>query len=169
MEIIFGLLIFQGILGGFDVMWNHEWKEKLPSRITAALEQKIHGVREIFYAVVFIGLAWYSWQGVWAWIFFSIIVIEILLTAWDFVIEDMTRVLSPTERITHLILSMTGGAYVAFLIPLLYEWSQLPSAMQFHHYGLRSWILGVLGAGVFAWGVRDLLSGISLSGKNKVI
>ena len=46
MNTVIYLLIFQGILGGYDVLWNHEWKEKLPTKLTAALEQKIHGGHE---------------------------------------------------------------------------------------------------------------------------
>jgi len=163
METVIYLLIFQGFLGGYDVLWNHEWKEKLPTKPSAALEQKIHGVRELFYAVVFLGLAWLSWHGIWAWIFFGLIVIEVVLTAWDFVTEDKTRTLSPTERVTHLVLSMTGGAYVALLIPVLIEWSRLPSFLVDADYGVRSWALTVLGVGVFVWGVRDLWSGLALS------
>ncbi|WP_211233950.1 hypothetical protein [Chitinilyticum litopenaei] len=163
MDIVIYLLIFQGLLGGFDVFWNHEWKEKLPSTPTAALEQKIHGVRELLYAVIFLGLAWFSWNGVWAWVLFVVIAIEILLTAWDFVEEDKTRRLSPGERVTHLVLSMSGGAYVALQIPVLLAWSRLPSGLDRVDYGLQSWILSILGAGVLAWGVRDLWSGIALS------
>lgn len=163
MDQVAALLIFQGLLGGFDVMWNHEWKERLPARASAALEQKIHGVRELFYAVVFAGLAWYEWRGVWAWIFGAVLVVEILLTAWDFVVEDRTRRLSATERVTHLVLSMTGGAYVAMLIPVLGTWSQGAWELAVVDYGLRSWILTLFGIGVLAWGLRDLRSGLSLS------
>ncbi|HPT48593.1 MAG TPA: hypothetical protein PKZ22_00110 [Accumulibacter sp.] len=159
------LLIFQGLLGGYDVLWNHELKEKLPIKPSAALEQKIHGVRELFYAVVFIGLAWFSWNGVFAWALFGVIAIEIALTAWDFVVEDRTRTLSPSERVTHLILSMTGGAYVALLIPNLIAWSNFPSGIFLVDHGLRSLILTVFGIGVFAWGVRDFWSGLVLSRK----
>ncbi len=53
MTIVLYLLIFQAILGGFDVLWNHEYQEKLPQQPSAALEQKIHGVRELLYALVF--------------------------------------------------------------------------------------------------------------------
>lgn len=165
MEYVIWLLIFQGVLGGFDVMWNHEWKEGLPARLSAALEQKIHGVRELLYAVVFLGLAWFEWHGTWAWTFSAVIAVEILLTAWDFVVEDQTRLLSATERVTHLVLSMTGGAYVALLIPVLGEWSQWPTALRGADYGLYSWILTALGIGVFAWGLRDLGSGVALSAR----
>jgi hypothetical protein len=163
MNSVIYLLIFQGMLGGYDVLWNHEWKEKLPTKPTAALEQKIHGIRELFYAVVFIGLAWREWNGIWAWVLLSVIVIEVILTAWDFVIEDKTRVLSPNERIAHLILSMTGGAYVALLIPVLLDWSYFPSELISIEYGLRSWVLTIFGIGVFAWGIRDINRGLALS------
>lgn len=169
MDIIIYLLIFQGILGGYDVIWNHEWKEKLPTKPTAALEQKIHGVRELFYSAMFLGLAWLAWNGVWAWVLFGVIVIEVVLTAWDFVTEDKTRILSPTERITHLVLSMTGGAYVALLIPVLIGWSRLPSALVGVEYGIGTWVLSILGVGVFVWGIRDLWSGLLLSQDNKGI
>lgn len=163
MNTIIYLLIFQGMLGGYDVLWNHEWKEKLPTRPTAALEQKIHGVRELFYTVVFVGLAWREWNGIWAWVLFGVIVIEVILTAWDFVVEDKTRVLSPTERIAHLVLSMTGGAYAALLIPVLLDWSNFPSELISIEYGLRSWVLTIFGIGVFTWGIRDIKSGLVLS------
>ena len=163
MKPVLYILIFQGLLGGFDVIWNHEWKENLPGRLTAHLEQKIHGLRELLYAVIFIGLAWFTWNGIWAWILFGLLVIEILLTAWDFVIEDKTRKLSPTERVTHLTLSMGGGAYVALLIPELIRWSQHPPGLENIEYGILSWILTLLGLGVLAWGVRDFWSGVQLT------
>ncbi len=111
----------------------------------------------------FLGLAWLSWHGIWAWILFGVIVIEVLLTAWEFVTDDNTRTLSPTERVTHFVLSMTGGAYVALLVPVLVEWSRFPSGLVPVEYGLRSWVLTVLGLGVLVWGVRDLWSGLALS------
>lgn len=162
MKTVLYVLIFQGLLGCFDVFWNHEWKEKLPGKLSANLEQKIHGLRELLYAVIFIGLAWYSWNGFFAWVLFGLLIIEILLTAWDFVIEDKTRSLGPNERVIHLTLSMGGGAYVALLIPVLLRWSQQSSGMEHIDYGILSWILTLLGTGVFIWGVRDYLSGIRL-------
>lgn len=163
METVIYVLIVQGLLGCFDVIWNHERKEKLPGKFSARLEQKIHGLRELLYAIIFVGLAWFAWNGACAWILFGLIVIEVLLTAWDFVIEDQTRTLSPNERITHLTLSMGGGAYVALLIPEILHWSQQPSAMASVDYGILSWILTVLGLGVLGWGVRDFWSGIRLT------
>lgn len=156
------LLVFQGALGALDVLWNHEWREQLPRRPGAALEQWIHGVRELLYAVVFAGLAWLEWRGAWAALLAAILVVEIALTAWDFVVEDRTRVLSPAERVTHLVLSMTGGAYVALLVPHLWAWFQLPGGLVARAPGVLSWILSVEAIGVFAWGCRDLASSYRL-------
>ncbi len=163
MKTVLYLLICQGFLGCFDVFWNHEWKENLPGKLSAIQEQKIHGVRELLYAVIFIGLAWYSWHGYWAWAIFALLAIEIFLTAWDFIVEDKTRILSPNERVLHLMLSMGGGAYVTLLVPELLTWSHLPASLVGTDYGILSWILTLLGVGVFIWGVRDCWSGIQLS------
>jgi hypothetical protein len=163
MDTVINLLIVQGILGGYDVLWNHEWKERLPSRPTAALEQKIHGVRELLYALIFFGLAWYAWKGLFAWMLAAILCVEIGLTAWDFVVEDQTRELGANERILHLILSITGGAYLAVLIPHWSVWVGSVSRLESVGYGFRSWILTVLALGVFAWGLRDLKSGFGSS------
>lgn len=163
MKIVLFLLVCQGFLGCFDVFWNHEWKEKLPGRPSAAREQQIHGARELLYAVLFIGLAWFQWQGRWALAVAGLLAVEILLTAWDFIVEDKTRILGPTERVLHLLLSMGGGAYVALLIPELLHWAALPSALQPADYGALSRVLTLLGGGVFIWGIRDALSGVRLA------
>lgn len=137
-------------------------KEKLPHQVSASLEQKIHGIREIIYAFVFLGMAWFELRGIWAWVLAVIILIEVLLTAWDFVVEDRTRVLSPSERITHLVLSMNGGAYVALLIPVLWQWSQLPTGLYTVDYATHSLFLSLLGIGVLLWGIRDMIAGYQL-------
>ena len=162
MLVILSILIAQGLLGALDVLINHEWWERLPQCPTAMLEQWIHGIRELFYAVVFAGLACFEWHGAWAWLFAGILLIEVMLTGWDFVQEDRTRVLSATERLMHLALSMGGGAYCALLIPVLIGWSELTTALVPHFYGVYSGLLLTMAVGVLAWGVRDLLAGLRL-------
>src|SRR5688572_22553353 len=117
MTAILCILAVQGLLGALDVIVNHEWREGLPRRASAMLEEAIHGVREVLYAVVFAGLAWFEWHGAWALVFSGVLLIEVLLTAWDFVEEDRTRKVSAIERVMHLMLSMGGGAYCALLLP----------------------------------------------------
>jgi hypothetical protein len=159
METVVDLLIVQGVLGGYDVLWNHEWKERLPSRPESKLEQKIHGIRELFYAIIFFGLAWYAWKGGFAWLLAGVLCLEIVLTAWDFVVEDRTRRLPANERVTHLILSITGGAYLALIPPYWSVWTTGASRLEPLDYGFRSWVLTALASGVFIWGLRDLASG----------
>lgn len=165
MTSILWLLVVQGVLGGLDVLINHEWRERLPTQSGAATEQLLHGVRELLYALVFAGLAWSYWQGFWAWLFATVLLIEILLTGWDFIEEDRTRNLSAVERTMHLALSMGGGAYCALLIPVLWQWASEPTSMSFVHHGVVSWLLSVLAVGVFAWGIRDLIAGFKLRSK----
>ncbi len=160
MTIVLYLLIFQAILGGFDVLWNHEYQEKLPQQPSAALEQKIHGVRELLYALVFFALALFKCHGYWAIVLGLILLIEMILTAYDFIIEDQTRKLSAVERTTHLILSMNGGAYLALLIPILWGWSFKSSRLFVIDYGNLSTLLIFFGFAVLACGIRDLIAGI---------
>jgi uncharacterized protein len=158
--VILILLVIQGAIGAFDVFYNHEWVAKLPRQPSASLELKIHGVRAILYAVVFAGLAWYEWHGLFAWFFLGLIAIEILLTLWDFVVEDRTRKLSSQERITHTVLAMNGGAYVGFLCYVMFtDWMAKPSSLQLVDYGWMSWLLSAYAAGVFLSGIRDGIAG----------
>ncbi|NJD07034.1 MAG: hypothetical protein FIA97_11130 [Methylococcaceae bacterium] len=153
------LLVIQGCLGAYDVLWHHEWKECLPERPQAIREQKLHGVRELLYAVAFVGLAWWRWQGAAAWLLAGILAVEMLITGWDFVEEDRSRRLSPTERVTHLVLSMNGGAYLVLLYSHWLEWNRAATGFALVDYGIRSWLLTALGLGVFAWGLRDCRAG----------
>lgn len=156
MTAILWLLAAQGLLGALDVLINHEWREGLPQRPGAALEEAIHGVRELLYAVVFAGLAWFEWRGAFAWLLAGVLLAEVALTAWDFVEEDRTRRLSATERLMHLALSMGGGAYCALLVPVLWRWHGEAAALHRVDYGPVSWLLSAMAIGVLAWGVRDL-------------
>ncbi len=71
--------------------------------------------------------------------------------------------LNPTERVTHLVLSMTGVAYVALLVAVLLSWADQSTALRAVSYGNNSSILTLPGVGVFARGIRDFVSGLKLS------
>ena len=163
METVLYLLIWQGAVGAFDALWNHEWKENLPNKSTAMMEQYIHGARELLLACLFIGLAWFEWRGLLAWMIAALLVTEIILTGWDYIVEDKTRILSPNEAVLHLMLSMGGGACVALLVPELLRWSALPDMLILSSYGWASWILSLSGIGAFIWSLRDFRSAIKLS------
>lgn len=163
MTCVLYLLLLQAVLGGFDVLWNHEYQEQLPQRPSAALEQKIHGARELLYACFFFALAGFEWHGCWTVPLFLILIIELALTAWDFIVEDLTRRLSAVERTTHLLLSVNGGAYLALLIPVLWRWKDQPGQLLAIDYGILSPLLAGFGLAVLLWGFRDLIAGLRLS------
>jgi len=168
MTIILWILAGQGLLGALDVLINHEWRERLPHRPGAALEEAIHGARELLYALVFAGLAWFEWRGAFALLFAGVLLAEVALTAWDFVEEDRTRRLSATERVMHLALSMGGGAYCALLVPMLWRWHGEATALQFVDYGVVSWLLSIMAAGVLAWGVRDVVASWTMTTREAI-
>jgi uncharacterized protein len=96
---VFSLISLQAVLGAMDNLWHHEITERLPSRRSAARELALHAARESIYALIFIALAWFQWQGYWALLIASVMVLEILITTVDFVVEDQTRRLPAFERV----------------------------------------------------------------------
>lgn len=162
MEVLLWFVAVQGVLGAFDMFYHHEFKEKLPWRDTAHTEMLLHGVRNLFYAVVFLSFGWVAWQGVYAWLFAAIICTEVLITLWDFVEEDRTRKLPETERVTHAVLTLNYGAIIALFVPVLWDWAARPTGFAAVNYGFLSWLMAVYALGVFIWGIRDLARGIKL-------
>jgi len=154
-DLFLNLLIVQGLLGAFDTLYHHEFKVALAHRITARTELAIHSLRAVLYGVVFAGLAFFEWHGYWVWILSIIILIEVCLTLWDFVVEDQTRLLPASERITHTLLAINGGAAFVLLAISLPEWYAKPAELYFVDYGWRSWFLLLAGIGVFLSGLRD--------------
>jgi len=168
MEILFILLIIQGLLGAFDTLYHHELVAMLPWNRKASTELLIHGVRNIFYSMIFLSLALGEWHGVYAYIFGAILLVEILLTLWDFVIEDRTRKLPSSERITHTLLALNYGVILAYLVPLLLRWSVKDNQFYSVDYGIYSYILFFFSVAVFIWAFRDGLSGLRLRRLNQL-
>ncbi len=163
MDTVFWLLALQGVLGVFDIVYHHEITERLTWRRSAAFELKLHGARNLLYGVLYAGLGWFRWQGLWAWLLGLILVVEVALTLWDFVIEDRTRRLPATERVTHAVLAINYGIILALLFPHLHAWAGVPTALAFTYRGLFSWLFLVYALGVLFWAWRDLHRGMRLS------
>ncbi|KAF0812293.1 Epimerase family protein [Andreprevotia sp. IGB-42] len=156
MEIVLSLLMLQGVLGALDTVYHHELTVALPRQASARKELAIHSVRALLYGVVFAGIAWLEWRGGWLLVLAGLVGIEVLLTLWDFVIEDNSRKLPATERILHTILAINGGAVFGLLaVHALMHWWPQASALVVHDYGWPSWVLSVFAAGVALSGVRD--------------
>lgn len=156
------LLVIQGVLGAFDTLWYHEYKQQLPRHASAKIELRLHASRDFAYALVFSSLAWFVWHGAWAWLFGAILLFEIGITLWDFVEEDMTRKLPAGERIMHTIMAIVYGAFLAHLLPQVLEWSRQPTALSSVQLGGLSWVLSFFALGVFLSGIRDVMASLNM-------
>ncbi len=150
------VLVVHGALGGFDTLYCHEWQARLPGQPWAARELKLHSTRSFLYAVIFIGLAWFEWHGAFAWLLFAIFAIEYAVTLIDAVVEDRTRRLSRAERLVHMILGGTTGAYIALTAyHASTDWIDAPTGLQLTNHGIVSPILSIYAVSVIVSAVRD--------------
>src|SRR5467141_1060014 len=129
----------------------------------ARAELQLHALRDLIYSVLFSTLPWLAWQGWWATVLALLLLTEVVLTLWDFVVEDWVRKplggVYPGERIMHGIMGITYGAMLACLAPSLRNWVFTPTELLKLPVpvlsGLR-WTMVVLAAGVLLSGIRDL-------------
>lgn len=156
------LMAAQGLLGAFDTLYHHELTEALAQRRTAKLELTIHAVRALIYSGLFVGLSAWEWHGAWSLLLLIIFGIEIVLTLWDFVTEDKTRLLPASERVTHTILAMNGGAFITLLALTSPAWLAQPTALAWSPHGLLSAFLALCGIGVGLSGIRDAFAAFHL-------
>jgi len=156
------LMAIQGCLGAFDTVYHHELTEALPGRASARRELSIHALRALIYCGLFIGLAGWAFNGAWALALLAVFVVEVVLTLWDFVIEDRTRLLPATERVTHTVLAMNGGAFIALLALDTPEALSLPTALVWQPHGALSVFLALCGVGVGLSGLRDAFAARAL-------
>jgi len=152
------LMAAQGALGAFDTLYHHEGTEALPQRASAGRELSIHATRASIYSALFIGLSAWAWHGAWAWVLMAVFGVEILLTLWDFVVEDRSRLLPPSERVTHTVLAINGGAFIALLAIHAVDWAAQSTAMVWQPHGWLSAFLALCGVGVGLSGLRDGLA-----------
>lgn len=157
------LMAAQGCLGAFDTLYHHELTEALPGRASARLELSIHAVRSMIYSALFIGLSAWQFHGMWAWLLLLVFTVEIVLTLWDFVVEDRTRLLPATERVTHTILAMNGGAFITLLALSSADWAAQGTALVWQWHGALSVFLGLCGVGVGLSGLRDGFAALALA------
>jgi cation transport ATPase len=160
MDVAIWLLLVQATLGAFDTLYYHEYKLKLPHGDHTAIELRLHAVRDFAYAIIIGTLGWATWQGMLAWILGVLLLAEIVITLWDFIEEDKIRKLPPGERAMHSIMGIVYGAFLAYLVPEMIRWSQLPTGFGAAYHGIPAWLLSLIAIGVFVSGVRDLLASL---------
>jgi hypothetical protein len=170
MSVALWLLAVLGVVGAFDTLYYHEWRARLPAQGSlAAPELRLHAARDLFYAVLFGTLPWLAWHGRGALVLAAVLVIEIILTLWDFVVEIAARKplgdVYAGERVTHAFMGILYGAMVAWLIPVMWGWWSLPTGLVPERPDVPAPLVGLLllmAAGVLLSGVRDLYATLGL-------
>ena len=165
MKTIFVLLAIQAIMGAADNLFIHEIKEQLPSKLSARLEVFLHSIREFSYGILFLTIGWLEWHGTWAWVLGGLLIAEVGITIWDFLVEDRTRKLCPQERTLHTLLTISFGIFLALMFPVLGAWAKLPTGFMGVDYGWISWVMTSFGIGVSVWGIRNFLAVMQLTVK----
>jgi phosphatidylglycerophosphate synthase len=150
--------MLHGLIGGVDVLLNHELLARLPGQAWSGPEERMHSAREWIFFAIFASLAWFEWHGAAVWWIALLYLGEVLVSARDVVIEGNTRVLPKPERVLHLFLFMNLGALVVLVGQVSVGWHALPTAVVRVGYGWASWVLSLMAAGALAWAIRDGVS-----------
>lgn len=155
-DLLWIAIFVQIAMGAFDTFYHHELTERLAWRASQQTELRLHGVRNLAYAVMFIMLGWSEPHGLWASGLIALMAVELLITLWDFVEEDRTRHLPASERVNHTLLTLNYGVILALLIPWLFGLAERPTALLPAFHGVMSWLCALAAAGVILSGLRDL-------------
>ncbi|MGJ4950022.1 TIGR01777 family oxidoreductase [Bradyrhizobium sp. HKCCYLS20291] len=153
--LLWSLIAVQIVMGVFDTFYHHEFTERLAWRPSQRNELKLHGIRNLLYALLFAVLGWSEMHGIFAMLVLAVLVAEIAITLTDFVEEDLTRKLPPSERINHTLLAINYGAILMLLVPVLIGWAMRPSAIVPEYAGLLSWVAAAAAIGASLCGLRD--------------
>jgi uncharacterized protein len=157
------LIAIQVAMGVFDTFYHHEFTERLAWRPSQQGELKLHGVRNWLYALLFLVLGCSEVHGLFAMLVITVLAAEIVITLTDFVEEDLTRKLPPSERINHTLLAINYGAILALLLPVLIGWALRPTGIVLAYTGMLSLIAAAAAVGASLCGLRDFAAARRLS------
>jgi len=155
-DILWLLIALQIAMGAFDMLFHHELTERLAWRPSQARELRLHGYRNLLYALLFAALGSLQVTGLFAWLVIAVLVAETVITLIDFVEEDRSRKLPASERVTHTLLALNYGAVLALLLPILIAWAEAPSGLAWSFHGYWSLFMLAASLGVMPFGVKDL-------------
>lgn len=163
MGAVIALMLAQGVLGAADTLYYHEWRFRLTGHVPETrIELQLHAARDFIYAVIFGTLPWFAWSGGWAYVLGGLLFAEIVITLTDFVVERRTRAsqggLATGEFLTHVVMAIIYGAFLATLAPHLWAWTAMETGFLAHDVVSPEvgGLCGLMAAGVFVSGVRDL-------------
>jgi hypothetical protein len=149
------VLLVHGVLGFIDIVVNHELLAKLPKRGDAATEEALHAARETIFACLFACLAWFEWHGAWVWWIAALLLLEVIVSAYDVNVEGDIRILPVPERVLHLLLFINLGVLITLVGHALLWWHAAPTAVVRVDHGWGSWVLTAMAVLSLVWAVRD--------------
>ncbi len=167
-DLLWILIAIQIVMGVFDTFYHHELIERLAWRPSQRYELKLHGVRNMMYAFLFMVLGWLEVHGIFAMAIIAVLVAEIIITLLDFVEEDMSRKLPASERINHTLLAINYGAILVLLLPVLIAWAMQPTGIESAYTGWLSLTAAAATVGAALCGVRDFAAARRLGRMNAV-
>ena len=154
-QLLWTLISIQIAMGLFDTVYHHELTERLAWRPSQHHELRLHAIRNLLYAAVFVLIGWFETHGLFAIVLLVILAAEVGITLMDFVEEDLSRSLPASERINHTLLALNYGGILVLLIPVLLDWSSDQTALRPAFYGVWSVLTALAAAGVVISGLRD--------------
>jgi uncharacterized protein (TIGR01777 family) len=158
MNLVFAILLLQILMGALDNFWHHELAARLPQRVSARRELRLHAAREGIYGLLLLAFAWLRFAGAWVLLPALLMLAEVAITCADFVEEDRTRRLPPFEAVLHTLLAVNYGVLLGVLgLHFAHAWAA-PAALAFVHHGLPSWFFTAAGLGVLGWAVRNAMA-----------
>ncbi len=159
------VLLLHGLLGFVDIVFNHGLLAKLPQRGDAVPEQALHAARETIFGGLFAALAWYAWHGAWVWVIAALLLVEVIVSARDVVVEGESRILPVFERVTHVLLLISLGVLITLVGYALVWWHAAPAALVRVDPGWASWVLTAMSALSLVWAMRD---GVAAGRREKI-
>jgi uncharacterized protein (TIGR01777 family) len=166
--LLWSLIAVQIVMGAFDTFYHHELTERLTWRPSQQYELKLHAVRNLLYALLFLVLGWLEVHGLLAMLVMAVLAIEIVITLMDFVEEDLSRKLPASERINHTLLAINYGAILILLLPVLGEWALQPTGVVSAYAGLLSMAATACAVGAGLCGIRDFAAAKRLARMSSV-
>jgi uncharacterized protein (TIGR01777 family) len=165
-HLLWTLIAIQIAMGVFDTFYHHELTERLAWRPSQRYELKLHGARNLMYALLFLVLGWLEVDGILAMLIIAVLVAEIVITLMDFVEEDISRKLPASERINHTLLAINYGAILVLLLPVLIGWAMQPTAIKAAYAGWLSIAAAAAAIGAALCGLRDIAAARRLGRMN---
>jgi uncharacterized protein len=154
-ELLWTLIAIQMVMGLTDTVYHHELTERLPWRTSQEHELRLHGLRNLLYALVFAMLGWSEVHGWFAVAAIAVLAAEVIITLLDFVEEDLTRKLPASERVLHTLLALNYGAILVLLLTVLIGWASEPTAIKPAFHGVWTILCSIAAAGTIVSGLRD--------------